>query len=68
MQPSEKFFMVARKPTHPQAKTTPKVRYATDIEAHEAAQKLANATGNPFVVLEAIATVRPKDTNQKDMF
>jgi len=68
MQPSEKFFMVAQKPTHPQAKTTPKQRYASDIEAHAAAQKLANQTGNPFVVLEAVATVAPKDSKQKDMF
>jgi len=68
MQPSERFFMVARKPTFPQAKTAPKVRYATDTEAHEAAQKLANSSGNDFVVLEAIATVCPKDTNQKALF
>ncbi len=68
MQPSEKFFMVAQKPTHPNAKTAPKVRYSSGIKAHEAAQKLANNIGKPFVVLEAVATVNPKDTNQKGLF
>jgi len=68
MQPFEKFFMVAQKPTHPNAKTAPKVRYSSEIKAHEAAQKLANSIGKPFVVLEAVATVKPKDTNQKDLF
>lgn len=68
MQPSEKFFMVAQKPTHPSAKTAPKVRYSTHDAAHEAAQKLANSIGKPFVVLIAYATVKPKDTNQKDLF
>ena len=62
------FYMVCRSPRFPGAKTQPRVRYATLEAARTAAQKLANDTGNPFTILAATETVKPKDTNQKDMF
>ena len=62
------FFMACRSPSFPGAKTEPRVRYPTLEAARAAAQKLANQTSNPFTILAATETVKPKDTNQKDMF
>lgn len=62
------FYMVCRSPRFEGAKTEPRVRYPTLEAARAAAQKLANQTSNPFTILAAAETVKPKDTNQKDMF
>lgn len=58
-----RFWMVARSPRHPGAKTAPTTRYGSLSEARRAAQDLANQSDAPFVVLGVEETVWP-DTAQ----
>lgn len=58
------FFMICRSPRHPGAKTEPTKRYATEADARADAQRLADQTGHPFVILHATTTVWP--TGQQD--
>jgi hypothetical protein len=62
MQTTEaRFWMVARQPTHRNARTEPKVRYATLEAARDAARKLACENDAPFVILEVADIVHPSD-------
>ena len=54
------FFMVCRSPRHNGAKTEPRVRYGTEAEAREVAQRLADETDAPHVVLAATVTLWPQ--------
>jgi hypothetical protein len=54
------FFMVCRSPRHAGAKTEPRVRYGTEGEARAVAQRLANETDAPHVVLAATVTLWPQ--------
>lgn len=62
-----RFWMVCRKPTGPQSKTEPQVRYSSFDEAMAAAQKLAKENDAQFHVLETVATARPGDTMQESL-
>lgn len=53
------FWMIARAPTHPKARTEPKARYASKSEARDAARKLATDTNAPFVLLEMVELIDP---------
>lgn len=59
-----KFWMVCRKPTGPNSKTEPRVRYSSFNDAMEAAEKLAKENGAQFHVLETVATARPDGGQQ----
>lgn len=56
------FWMVARSPRGPHTKTAPTQRYSTRAVALRAAQALADESGEMFVLLAAVETVRPGDT------
>ena len=59
-----KFWMVCRKPTGPNSKSEPRVRYSSFDDAMAAAQKLADDTGAQFHILETVATARPGVVHQ----
>lgn len=54
-----RFWMVARKPNHANARTEPRQRYSTIEDARGAARDLARANDAPFVILETIEIIRP---------
>ena len=55
-----RFWMIARKPTRAATRTEPRQRYSHRADAVQAAQKLADQTGAPFILLEAVETIHPK--------
>ena len=57
----ERFWMVARQPRGPRARTEPKMRYATWEAAAEDAAELARTNGHPYVILEVRDVVEPGD-------
>ncbi len=61
MTPGDPFWMVCAQPTHPGSKTEPRLRYPHIDAARQAARDLADQTGRPFVILEAVEVVQPKD-------
>ena len=56
------FWMVCRKPRHPDAKTEPKRRFPRIEAARDEARRLACALGVSFVILVAIEEIAPQDT------
>lgn len=62
------FWMVCRAPTHAGSKTEPRYRYPSRDEAMAAAADLARANDAAFVVLEAVATVGPRDDATPSLF
>lgn len=54
-----RFWMVCRQPKGPGARTEPRQRYSTIADAEQAAAKLAAEAEAPFLILEAVAVVRP---------
>lgn len=56
-----RFWMVCRKPAGPGARTEPRQRYSHRADAVEAAQRLADDTGAPHIILEAVEAIRPRD-------
>lgn len=63
-----RFWMVCAMPTHLGSKTEPRIRYAHVSEARRAAQDLAYQNDRPFVILEAVEVVNPKDQLTKRLF
>lgn len=61
------FWMICRAPRHEHSKTEPRQRYATEGEAIDAAQAMADQTNADFVVLTATKTIRPKGA-QRSLF
>lgn len=61
------FWMVCRKPTHRNAQTNPRVRYAHIDAARDAARKLARENDADFVILECVETIRPTDRLTKTL-
>lgn len=55
------FWMVCAAPSHPGSKTEPKLRYPHRDAALQAARDLAYQNDRPFVVLEAVEVIHPKD-------
>ena len=56
-----RFWMICRKPSKPHHKTEPRQRYSTLADAQHAAEGMAAKTGEPFLILETVAIVRPTD-------
>jgi hypothetical protein len=59
------FFMVCRSSRGPGAKTEPRQRFATLAEARAVAQRLADQTGHPHVILAATETLWPAPGGQR---
>lgn len=59
--PTTRFWMICRKPTHPNSETKPQKRYPSLDVARDKARELARADGHPFLVLEVVEEVRPTD-------
>ena len=58
------FWMICRKPRHPDSKTEPKQRYGSIADARRAARAIAKSTDAPMVILQSVETVDPGDDNQ----
>lgn len=56
-----RFWMICRKPSKPHHKTEPRQRYSTRGDAQHTAEGMAAKTGEPFLILETVAIVRPTD-------
>lgn len=63
-----RFWMVCGLPTHPGSKTEPRTRYPHIDEARRHARDLAYQNDRPFVILEAVEVVNPKDQLTKRLF
>ena len=63
-----RFWMVCRQPDGPTSKTEPRIRYPSLTAARDAARNLAYQNDHPFVVLEAVEVVRPKDLLTRTLF
>lgn len=59
--PEETFWMICRKPTHPNAKPAPKQRYHSYLAAKNAAIDMAAKTGAEFAVLTCTDVFKPTD-------
>lgn len=59
---SAAFWMVARSPRGPNARTAPTQRYSNRADAAAAAQALADTSGEFFVLLAAVETIHPRNT------
>lgn len=62
---SSEFWMICRLPHHEHSKTEPRQRYATEAEARERAQAMADEHGWPFVVLTATIVMLPRGQQKK---
>lgn len=63
-----RFWMVARKPVRQGDRTEPKQRYSTRADAESVAARLARENDHPFLILEAVAVVRPGDPVAQEAF
>lgn len=61
------FWMICALPVHPGSKTEPRLRYPSREVALAAAQDLACQNDRPFVILEAVGVVHPKNTFTKTL-
>lgn len=68
MTPGAPFWMVCQMPAHPGSKTEPRLRYPHIDEARRAARDLADQNDRPFVILEMVEVVHPKDRLTKPLF
>ena len=59
--PEETFWMICRKPTHPNAKPEPKQLYQSYLSAKRAAIDMASKTGAEFAVLTCTDVFKPTD-------
>lgn len=58
------FWMICRAPRHEHSKTEPRQRFASEDEAMQAAQAMADQQGADFVVLAATRTIRPRSDQE----
>lgn len=56
-----RFWMVCRKPARQGDRTEPRQRYSTRADAEAAAARLAREADHPYLILEAVAAIRPGD-------
>lgn len=54
-----RFWMVCRKPSGPQSRSEPRLRYSTIDDARRAAALLARSNDAAFLILETIEVIRP---------
>lgn len=54
------FFMICRTPRSRASVTEPRTRYDTLTAAVDAAQSLANQTGEQFSILQSVRTIAPR--------
>jgi hypothetical protein len=62
------FWMVCRMPAHPGSVTEPRTRYPHADAARQAARDLADRNGHPFVILETVEIVHPRDQRTISLF